>query len=368
MPAPITAPIPSVTRLTAPSERFNVCSPCSPASSVSIDMGLMRSSLDINERFPPWQTIGTGQTARPEQNPPQAQQIQLCPPELVTQSYDTARPVRAIADKRRRTSALSHPGCLVFRHKMPRLRSTSASTTGRGCLRSIRYCPISGHSSGLVAYRQRNHPPPEFASRIRRAKDRRRNAEHVRSRRQDRRRSRERYSSHGNQHPPQTRPARATGALPPAQSAPSSSASSSCEKPARSTDNPPAPSDSGHERLAPAKSPHNAGGTQQPPRLPRRRVSRVHMHTIKFSLLNQISRSSRISFTIPAGRALRRTAASASSSASLPALFRYFEQRRAGFGQLTAQPPQKLRSRSLRNHRAIKDWVDLRKEKSMNQA
>ena len=47
IPAPITAPMPSVIRFTAPSDRFSVCSPCSPASCDSIDMGLIRSSLDM---------------------------------------------------------------------------------------------------------------------------------------------------------------------------------------------------------------------------------------------------------------------------------------------------------------------------------
>ena len=56
MPAPITAPMPRVMRLTAPSERLSVCSPSSHASCESIDMGLTRSSREINERSPPLRT------------------------------------------------------------------------------------------------------------------------------------------------------------------------------------------------------------------------------------------------------------------------------------------------------------------------
>src|ERR1700677_4952384 len=78
MPEPMIAPMPSVTRLTAPNDRFSVCSPCSPASSVSIDIGLTRSRFDSKDRLPPRQMDGTRQRGA-KQNPP----------ELVTQSYDT---------------------------------------------------------------------------------------------------------------------------------------------------------------------------------------------------------------------------------------------------------------------------------------
>src|SRR5580700_3123054 len=77
MPAPMIAPLPSVTRFIAPSERFRVCSPCSPASRVSIDMGLTRSRFDSKDRFPPKRVS----EAQAEQNPPK----------LVRQSYDTAQ-------------------------------------------------------------------------------------------------------------------------------------------------------------------------------------------------------------------------------------------------------------------------------------
>src|ERR1700722_16307000 len=80
IPVPIIAPIPSATRFKAPNERFNVCSPCSPASSVSIDIGLPRSRLDGKDRFPPWRVS----RAQAEQNPPK----------LVRQSYDTAQAIQ----------------------------------------------------------------------------------------------------------------------------------------------------------------------------------------------------------------------------------------------------------------------------------
>src|SRR5258708_31417039 len=57
MPAPITAPMPSVIRLSALSERLSVCSPCSAASCVSVDIGLIRRSLDMNEATPPWSML-----------------------------------------------------------------------------------------------------------------------------------------------------------------------------------------------------------------------------------------------------------------------------------------------------------------------
>src|SRR5271156_2855959 len=44
MPAPIIAPIPSVTRLTGPSARFRQCSPVSAASRINTSIGLVANS------------------------------------------------------------------------------------------------------------------------------------------------------------------------------------------------------------------------------------------------------------------------------------------------------------------------------------
>src|ERR1017187_2496282 len=57
MPAPMMAPMPRVIRFIAPSERFRESSPCSPASSESIDIGLTRSSLDMYEGLPPQESV-----------------------------------------------------------------------------------------------------------------------------------------------------------------------------------------------------------------------------------------------------------------------------------------------------------------------
>src|SRR5215475_9560008 len=49
MPAPITAPTPSVTRLTGPSDRLSVCSPSSLASSLSAEIGLTANKFGISK-------------------------------------------------------------------------------------------------------------------------------------------------------------------------------------------------------------------------------------------------------------------------------------------------------------------------------
>src|ERR1039458_724061 len=57
IPAPIMAPMPSVIKFSAPSDRLSVCAPVSLASWFNVDRALMRKSLDMYEGLPPQESV-----------------------------------------------------------------------------------------------------------------------------------------------------------------------------------------------------------------------------------------------------------------------------------------------------------------------